>query len=67
MRDFRNGGKESSKNNQVSSENKIIIKNQHGVQNLGNILNFPVTGLPDGQYHAGTCVFPENLTEIYSF
>lgn len=44
MRDFRNGGKESSKNNQVSSENKIIIKNQHGVQNLGNILNFPVTG-----------------------
>ena len=56
--------KEPSK---ASSENKIIIKNQHGVQNLGNILNFPVTGLPDGQYHAGTCVFPENLTEIYSF
>lgn len=44
MRDFMNGRKESSKNNQVSSENKIIIKNQHGVQNLGNILNFPVTG-----------------------
>ena len=56
--------KESYKNNQASSEKKIIIKNQNGVQNFGNILNFPVTGLPDGQIHSGTCIFPENLTDF---
>lgn len=51
----------------ISNDKKVIVKNQHGVKNLGNVLNFPVTGLPDGQLHTGTCIFPENLTEIYSF
>ena len=59
--------KEIYKNNQASSGNKIIIKNQYGVQKTENILNFPVSGLPDGQIHAGTCFFPESLSEIYSF
>ena len=59
--------KEIFKNNQASSGNKIIIKNQYGVQKTENILNFPVSGLPEGQIHAGTCFFPESLSEIYSF
>ena len=49
-----------------SSQKKVLVKN-NGVQNFGNILNFPVTGLPDGQTRIGSCVLPENLTEIYSF
>ena len=46
---------------------KVIVKNQFGVKNNGNVLNFPVNGLPDGQTRSGTCILPENLTEIYSF
>ena len=57
--------KEANKNE--SNNKKVIVKNQNGVQNLGNVLTFPVNGLPDEQSHTGTCVFPENLTEIYSF
>ena len=54
-------------NNNYSNNKKVIVKNHQNLQNLGNILNFPVTGLPDGQTHSGTCTFPEDLTEIYQF
>ena len=54
-------------NNDISSQNKVIVKNQHNSQNYGNILNFPINLVPNGQSLSGTCVFPENLTEIYSF
>ena len=54
-------------NNNGSSNNKVIVKDQKGIQKIGNILNFPVTGLPDGQTRSGTCVFPENLVEMYTF
>ena len=49
------------------SNKKLIVKNQNGVNKLGNILNFPVTGLPDGSERVGSCTFPETLTEIYTF
>ena len=64
---IRNENLKESPIKNASNQKKVIVKNQHGVQNLGNILNFPVNGLPDGQNHIGTCIFPENLTEIYSF
>ena len=46
---------------------KLIVKSQTGGNKIGNRLTFPVTGLPDGIERAGTCTFPENLTEIYTF
>ena len=49
-----------------NSQKKVLVKN-NGIQNIGNILTFPVTGLPNGQTLTGSCTFPENLTEIYSF
>lgn len=57
----------TGQNNNGSSKNKVIIRDQQGVQKIGNILNFPVTGLPDGKTRSGACVFPENLTEMYTF
>ena len=53
--------------NNLPNNKKIIVKNQRGLQNIGNVLNFPVMGLPDGQIRSGTCIFPEDLTEIYQF
>ena len=46
---------------------KIIIKDQLGNQKYDNKLSFPVNNLPDGQTRSGYCIFPQNLTEIYSF
>ena len=54
-------------NNDLSGQKKVIVKNQHNSQNYDNIFNFPVNLEPDGQSLSGTCVFPENLTEIYTF
>ena len=51
----------------MTTNKKLIVKNQFGENKLGNILNFPVTGLPDEAVRTGACTFPETLTEIYTF
>lgn len=64
---IRNDNIKESTNKNDLNQKKVIVKNQYGTQNLGNTLNFPVNGLPDGQSRVGTCIFPEILSEIYSF
>ena len=56
-----------SKNKDITTNKKLIVKNQIGVNKYGNILNFPVTGLPNEIERVGSCTFPEALTEIYTF
>jgi hypothetical protein len=63
----RNDNKNKNITTTAKSNKKLIVKNQNGVNKLGNILNFPVTGLPDGSERVGSCTFPETLTEIYTF
>lgn len=56
-----------NKNKDITTNKKLIVKNQIGVNKYGNILNFPVTGLPNEIERVGSCTFPETLTEIYTF
>ena len=59
--------KKINSENTNESNKTLIVKDQNGKNKSGNILNFPVTGLPDEIEHTGICIFPENLTEIYTF
>ena len=56
-----------NKNKDITTNKKLIVKSQFGVNKYGNILNFPVTGLPNEIERVGSCTFPETLTEIYTF